>query len=270
MGISKKTGLIMGAAAGAVALLGSGGGYALASTTAASPTPLYGCINSTTRDISLAHTITLPNCPSGTFPFNTGAQGATGPAGPAGPKGDTGASGQDGAIGPQGPKGDTGATGEAGPQGSKGDTGATGAIGPAGPDGPKGDIGDTGPQGPKGDTGDTGSQGPAGQQGPQGLPGATTAGPSGLNVEEVSTSIVDKTHGGIFVLCPSDHPIVLGGGGESSSGAAIVASQPVYAGSLLPGSYTNVEQTNATPGNGWYVHTTDSSMSGTAFAICAK
>lgn len=71
-------------------------------------------------------------------------------------------------------RGATGATGAVGPKGATGATGPAGATGTAGPAGP---AGQTGPAGPKGDPGipgakgDTGATGPAGQKGDQGIQG---------------------------------------------------------------------------------------------------
>ena len=89
----------------------------------------------------------------------------------------TGPSGQSQTLDAGHVKGDTGATGATGAQGdtgAQGATGATGDTGPAGPQGPQGDKGDTGATGPQGDTGATGPQGPAGTDGKNAIESLTS------------------------------------------------------------------------------------------------
>lgn len=110
LGLKSKAAVTAAIAGGTVVLAGGGaGGYALAASSAAAPTPLYGCISSSTRAISGAHTIYPPSCPKGTFAFTTGAKGATGATGKTGATGTTGAPGSAGPAGPQGVSGLSGA-----------------------------------------------------------------------------------------------------------------------------------------------------------------
>jgi hypothetical protein len=96
MKLTPKMVLIVAPLAAVAVAVGVGGGIALAANSAAAPSPLFGCINLTTRTISAAHTASAPTCPKGTFPFQTGAKGATGAAGAKGATGTTGATGPSG------------------------------------------------------------------------------------------------------------------------------------------------------------------------------
>jgi len=118
-----------------------------------------------------------------------------------------------------------------------------------GPQGPAGVTGATGPQGP---AGATGPQGSAGATGPAGAPGPSTAGPGGLDVTIVSESIVGD--GGGTVICPPDHPFVLGGG---LNGSGPGDSYPDETG----------EESSSSPG-GWT--TTGGGTFATVYAICAQ
>jgi hypothetical protein len=94
----KRLALVVAPLAVLAVALGVGGGVAFASSSAA-PSPLFGCISTSTRTISQAHTASVPTCPAGTFQFQTGANGAPGKTGA------TGAAGAKGATGAQGPSG---------------------------------------------------------------------------------------------------------------------------------------------------------------------
>jgi Collagen triple helix repeat (20 copies) len=121
---------VVGASAVVVAAgILAGGGVAFASsqhpaaTTVSLPaaSPLIGCVSGTSRTVEHAFTTgtgfqNSGGCPSGSFAFQTGAQGATGATGA------------------------KGATGAAGAKGATGATGAAGAQGPAGPQGPSGVV----------------------------------------------------------------------------------------------------------------------------------
>jgi len=102
-------------------------------------------------------------------------------------------------------------------------------------------------------------KGATGPVGPKGPAGATTAGPSGLDVITVTDSFAGDSG---EAVCPSSHPYVLGGGGQSNRGN---------------GSLTNsVPQVGASGGAptvpvippGWDV--TLSRPGGIAYAVCVK
>lgn len=107
----------------------------------------------------------------------------------------------------------------------------------------------TGPQGPQGAAG---AQGPAGATGPQGPAGPSTAGPSGLDITTVTGSA--GFGGPAVVYCPSDHPYVIGGGGQGTA--------PNY--SVFTGDFP-VANSN---GQGW--EATASGGNVQVWAICAK
>jgi hypothetical protein len=110
----------------------------------------------------------------------------------------------------------------------------------------------TGPQGPQGATGAVGPQGPA---------GVDTAGPSGLDVVQVSnfTNVDSQGFGQEIADCPADHPYVVGGGGlwtdlPSSPGPAISQTFPFGPGGWAVEGFNNTAGLNVLE----------------AWAICAK
>lgn len=214
---------------GAAALALVAGGTAAGATIAAGPVDsngvVHGCYASKAKaDGSFTFTLEQPNttCPVGETAISwnehgpAGPQGPAGPTGPAGPKGDTGPQGPAGQAGPAGPAGAAGPKGDTGPQGPAGQdgAGATVTTEPAGTNCADGGakITDGGGNTTYACTGATGQQGPAGPQGPAGV---GTAGPSGLDtvLASGSESVDAGSFGQVFVICPADHPYVLGGGG---------------------------------------------------------
>ncbi len=71
-------------------------------------------------------------------------------------------------------------------------------------------------QGQPGQQGAQGPQGQQGAQGPQGAAGPSTAGPSGLDVLTLSTTATGKGS----VMCPADHPYLVGGFAIDDTAAA--------------------------------------------------
>jgi len=178
------------------------------------------------------HAITLTDgaCPSGMTAITWNQQGPKGDPGPEGPPGPSGPQGLPGATGP------SGATGATGPQGSPGANGNTMLNGSGAPTNELGNVGDFyidtnvqilyGPKTPNGWNGTVvnlvGPQGVVGPTGPEGPPGPSTADYSGLDVVIISG-------GGGFValvICPTDRPIALGGGGSTGEGGHLQTSIP--------------------------------------------
>jgi hypothetical protein len=179
------TAIIVGGAAGALALSGTSGNV------------YRGCLARTGGTIYnvRVNAHVAPTCHRGDrlISWNqtgpVGGRGATGLKGAIGPKGATGAAGTtglNGSTGPSGPSGPAGATGGTGPNGPSGPSGATGQTGPNGPSGPTGATGGTGPNGPSGETGATGHTGPTGVTGTAGQSGTTVYGTSALILNQNS------------------------------------------------------------------------------------
>jgi hypothetical protein len=107
--------------------------------------------------------------------------------------------------------------------------------------------------------------GPAGKPGPRGARGPSTAGPSGLDVIEVTHLSWDDS----FALCPASHPYPVGGGGYAASGDV---GTPVLMESA-PGVYGDTGPQNGPP-DGWSV-SGGNAVTGVletfyAFALCAR
>lgn len=107
----------------------------------------------------------------------------------------------------------------------------------------------TGPQGPQGAAGATGATGAQGPAGP------STGGSSGLDLEIVTASgSSDAT-----VTCPSSHPFLYGGGGQTGSGGALDTSFPTGGSGSESGTM------------GWEASVAGGVGAGvTAYAICGK
>src|SRR5260370_14484387 len=75
---------------------------------------------------------------------------------------------------------------------------------------------DTGTSCPSGTTAiqwnQTGSQGP---EGPQGPAGPSTAGGGGVSTEIVWSTDAFANPSGAVAICPNDHPLIVGGGGDA-------------------------------------------------------
>jgi Collagen triple helix repeat (20 copies) len=230
-----------------------------------------------------------------------GAQGAPGQQGPAGANGTNGTNGTNGANGqsvtstqlgsgdPNCPNGGSsflstsgttfacnGATGAAGAPGSPGAPGANGSPGTPGAGAIVTGLSAGNSNCPNGGASVTDGStntayvcnGTDGTQGPQGSPGVSTAGPQGLDTMTVTKNISFTSIDGGFLIvnCPTDHPFVLGGGGEVNS---YYPSYGPYLGESFP--YGGNEWIVSTPGQvavpGGPASFTDTLS---AYAICAK
>lgn len=167
------------------------------------------------------------------FPATPGADGAKGD------KGDPGVPGEVGSQGPAGLNGKDGLNGMPGANGFDGPRGQTGAQGPIGLQGPPG----TGTQGTQGIQGLAGVAGPKGDKGD---PGTFTA-ISVYQVKVTSTS-------GSGASCDTGD-IILGGGCDMLSGAAMLGNRP----------YTDP---NGTHQQGWWCSTNVTNAQVAAYAIC--
>jgi Collagen triple helix repeat (20 copies) len=133
-------------------------------------------------------------------------------------------------------------------------------TGPAGAQGATGATGPAGLAGAKGDPGAPGATGPAGATGP---PGPSTAGPTGLDVQFESATGT----GSASVSCPTDHPYVVGGGGDDTNGGALTTSQPFavgYGGGVGGGGAT------FTTMQGWQVAVANGADAVNVDALCSK
>lgn len=248
------------------------GGSAAGAAITASPVSGSGVINGcyTTQAVNGTHVFVLQDagtaCPKGTTAISwnqTGPQGPQGLQGPAGTAGANGANGTNGtsvistALSPGNancPDGGAAFTSASPTTYACNGTGATvTSLAPGGATCPNGGAQVT----------DGFGNNAYACTGSTGLAGPSTAGPSGLNVTEVTTG---NSGGGAPTIavaaCPADHPYVLGGGYEEAGGSSdgeVYVNEPQYNFGQAP--------------DGWVVYSTGDSIpmnSLFAYAICAK
>lgn len=128
--------LLVGVAAGGVAVGAAIVAPAIAAGRAPSIKPIYSCVTTSTGELRIINSD--DTCPAGESKLVWNQQGVPGRRGPEGATGPAGTAGAPGARGPQGYAGPAGATGPQGPQGSQGLPGNVGNPGPEGPQGPIG------------------------------------------------------------------------------------------------------------------------------------